>query len=108
MSTATAGRAREYRVVADMAKHGWRKVMRAAASKGSADLFMVSANRGGALVQVGTAKSKRLGPADRARLIADASDSGCLAILATVIPGIGVRYHEVSLLTASYWQEWKP
>jgi hypothetical protein len=105
---AVNGRAREYRVRDAMKKHGWRCVMRASGSKGSADLAMVHPERGMALIQVGTAASKRLGPAARRRFLADAHDSGSLPILATVIPGVGIRYQEVIDGPASTWHEWSP
>jgi len=107
MSTATNGRAREYRVVLNLTKHGWRKVMRAAGSKGSGDLLMVHAVHGGALIQVGS-RSKRLGPAERARLVADAADLGVMALLAVVVPGVGVRYHHVTNGVPASWAPWEP
>lgn len=107
MSTATSGRAREYRVRDHLTRRGWRLVMRAAGSKGSADLAMVHPTHGLALIQVGTA-TKRLGPADRARFLVDATDCGALALVATVIPGVGVTYHEASLGTPSTWARWTP
>lgn len=81
--------------------------MRAAASKGSADLMMCHAIHGGALVQVGT-PHKKLGPADRARLVADATDSGCLALLAIVVPGVGIQFWHVTSGTPSTWVKWEP
>ncbi len=104
---ATNGRAREYRVIRHLEQFGWRRVMRAAGSKGAADLLMCHAVHGAALVQVGT-RSKALGPADRARFIADATDCGALALLATVVPGVGVQYHLVTGGTARTWQAWDP
>ena len=106
MSTARLGREREHRVAADMTKRGgWRKVMRASASKGSADLLMVSEEHGAALVQVGS-KTKTLGPADRLRLITDARDCGALALLAIVIPRAPIRYWHVTPGVPSTWDEW--
>ena len=61
MSTATNGRAREHRVRDLLTARGWTPIMRAAGSKGAGDLLMAHPVHGGALVQVGTAKSKRLG-----------------------------------------------
>ncbi len=108
MSTATAGRAREHLVRRNLERHGWRQIVRAAASKGSCDLVMVHAVHGLALVQVGTARSKTLGPADRARFLADADDAGALALLATVLPGVGVRYRLVNAGTPRAWAAWDP
>ncbi len=107
MSTAVNGRAREYLVRDHLARHGWRLVMRAAGSRGSADLLMCHATHGAALVQVGTAK-KRLSPADRARFLADADDCGALALLAVVAHGIGVTYFQVNPATPRHWQRWQP
>jgi hypothetical protein len=61
---------------------------------------------GGALVQVGTAKSKTLGPADRERLCAVADQLGCMALVATSGPGIPTRYWIASRETASNWKEY--
>lgn len=107
MSTATSGRAREHRVAKNLTAHGWRQVMRAAGSKGSADLLMCHAVHGAALIQVGAA-SKTLGPAARARFVADAEDCGALALLAVVLPGRGVSYFEVSLGLPATWHRWTP
>lgn len=107
MSTATSGRAREHRVRNHLAAHGWRQVMRSAGSKGSADLLVAHAVHGAALVQVGT-RNKALGPADRARFVADADDCGALALLAVVIPGKGVTYWQVNVGTPRTWQLWEP
>lgn len=108
MSTATSGRAREYLVRNHLMRHGWRLIMRAAGSKGSGDLLMVHAVHGAALIQVGTAKSKRLGPADRARFVADADDCGALALLAVVAQGIGVSFFQVNLGLPATWHRWTP
>ena len=88
-----------------MARGGWRLVMRAAASKGSADLLMVSGEHGPALVQVGS-RTKTLGPADRLRLLTDAHDCGALALLAIVIPRAPIRYWRVTPGVPSTWDEW--
>lgn len=101
------GRAREHRVRDHLHAHGWRQIMRAAGSKGSADLALVHPLHGLALVQVGS-RTKTLGPADRARFIADATDAGALALLAITTPGVGTRYWEVSNGTPSTWEEWHP
>ena len=107
MSTATTGRAREWKVRDHLTQHGWRQVMRAAGSKGSADIFMAHAIHGGALVQVGT-PSKSLGPGDRARFVADADDTGCLALLAVVVPRRGISYFQVTLGLPATWHRWEP
>ena len=107
MSTATNGRAREYRVAADLERHGFRLLMRAAGSKGSADIAVVSKVAGLALVQVGT-RNKRLGPAQRLRLCEDAADAGALALLAVTHPGVGVRYWRVTMAVPGSWVEYKP
>lgn len=104
---AVNGRAREHRVRDHLIGHGWRIVMRAAGSRGAADLLMVHGTHGGALVQVGTA-NKRLGPADRARFTADATDLGCLPLVAQVIQGVGIRYWHANNGVPSTWTEWKP
>lgn len=106
MSAARAGRDREHRVAAWMEARGWVKVMRAAASKGAADLLVAHPIHGAALVQVGTAKSKRLGPADRERLCDAADLCGALALLATSGPGIPTRLHVVTRDKPSTWAEW--
>lgn len=107
MSTATSGRAREYRVRDDMVSHGWHLVARSAGSKGVADLVMVHPDHGLALVQVGTPK-KALGPAERVRFIRLAELCSALPILATPIPGVGIRYRQAGVLGPMSWEEWKP
>lgn len=106
MSTATNGRAREARVVAFLETCGWRKIMRAAASKGSGDLLMGHVQHGGALVQVGTAKSKRLGPADRERFLRDAELCCLLPLLITTAPGVRPKAYVVTRDVPSRWQPW--
>lgn len=105
MSTATAGRAREYKVRDEMIAGGWELVMRAAASKGCADLAMVSPLYGLALVQVGTA-SKSIGPADRERFVRAANLCSALPILAVAGGRKPTRYWLVDLGPAGGWQEW--
>ena len=107
MSTTRVGRDREYAVMRHLEQHGWRKVMRAAGSKGSADCLMVHAVHGPALIQVG-GTHKTLGPAERARLIADADDCGALALLATPIPRHGITYWQITNGTPSTWPRWTP
>lgn len=106
MSTATDGRRREYAVRDDMIDHGWTWVMRAAASKGCADLLMAHPVHGAALVQVGS-KSKRLDPADRDRFLHAAELCSALPLLAVVIPRAGIRYWHVTRGTGRTWHEWQ-
>ena len=107
MSTATTGRAREWKVRDHLTTHGWRIIMRAAGSKGSADLLMVHHIHGPALIQVG-GTHKTLGPNERARLIADADDCGALALLATPIPRHGITYWQITNGTPRTWPRWHP
>jgi hypothetical protein len=106
MSTATSGRAREYRVRDHLATHGWQPIMRAAASKGPADLLMGHPFWGAALIQVG-ARSKVLGPADRARFVEAAELVGALCLLA-VATREGIRFWQVTRDVPSRWEEWTP
>lgn len=106
MSTARLGRDREYRVQRDLTAHGWKPIMRAAASKGAADLLLGHPEHGAALVQVGS-KSKVLGPADRERLCAAAELCSALALLAIVIPRQGIRYWQVTRGLPRTWVEWE-
>lgn len=80
--------------------------MRAAGSKGAADLFMCHPLYGGALIQVGAA-SKTLGPGERERFLHDAADTGSLAIVA-IATRAGIQYHQCGVGTARTWQEWTP
>ena len=105
MSAATAGRAREHRISKLMQANGWLQVMRAAGSKGPADLAMLHPFLGLAWVQVGTAKSKTLSPLDRDRLVSIAEQTHALALLATSGPGIPTRFWKVTRDTASHWTE---
>lgn len=105
MSTASSGAARERRVSKYMQARGWFQVMRAASSKGVADLAMVHPEHGLAWVQVGTAKSKTLGPEDRNKLCALADGTGSLALLATSGPGVPTKFWVVTRGTASRWSE---
>lgn len=106
MSAASNGRAREHRVSKWMQDRGWFQVMRSAGSKGVADLAMYHPLFGLAWVQVGTAKSKRLSPLDRDRLVAVAEQTHALPLLATSGPGIPTRLHVVTRDKASTWNEW--
>jgi len=107
MSTASIGRAYEYKVRKDMQDHGWVPIMRAAASKGPADLILAHPFHGVALVQVGS-KSKTLGPDDRARLVTAAHLCSALALLAVVVPREPIRYWQVTRDVPSAWTEWSP
>jgi hypothetical protein len=106
MSTATNGRAREHRISKLMTAHGWLQIMRAAGSKGPADLAMLHPFLGLAWVQVGTAASKTLGPDARDRLVSIAEQTHALALLATSGPGVPTRFWVVTRETASNWKEW--
>ena len=79
--------------------------MRAASSKGAADLAMLHPEMGLAWVQVGTAKSKSLGPDERERLVSLADQTGALPLLVTSGPGVPTRGWEVTRGTASTWIE---
>ncbi len=100
------GRAREHRVSKWMFNRGWFQIMRAAGSKGVADLAMYHPLYGLAWVQVGTAKSKRLSPLDRDRLVAVAEQTNALPLLATSGPGIPTRLWVVTREAAGKWKEW--
>jgi len=104
MSTATSGRAREHRVAKHLEKRGWLRVMRAAASKGVADLFMLHPFHGAALIQVGTT-NKQIGPADRDKFVTIAEACGMLPLLASCGPGVPPRFWIVTRDTASKWTE---
>lgn len=106
MSTATSGRAREYRVRDHLIAHGWELIARSAASKGPADLVMAHEEYGLGLFQVGT-YSKRLGPADRSRLLHAAWLCSALPIVATVDRGT-IRYALVHDGIPSDWEPWTP
>lgn len=107
MSTATDGRRREYLVRDHLAANGWASIMRAAASKGPADLLVAHPVHGPALVQVGS-KSKTLSPADRERFCAAAELCCALAVLAIVIPRMGITYWLVTRAVPSAWDGWTP
>lgn len=106
MSTATSGRAREYKVRDHLIAHGWELIARSAASKGPADLIMAHEEYGLALIQAGTA-NKRLGPADRTRLLHAAWLCSALPIVATVERGV-IRYALVHDGIPSDWEPWTP
>ena len=107
VSTASIGRSREHAVAVELARHGWLKLMRAAASKGSADLLMAHSEYGAMWLQVGS-RTKRLGPADRDRFLADAELISALPILAVVIPRQPIRYWHVNAGQPRGWAAWTP
>jgi hypothetical protein len=100
------GAARERRVRDHLIKAGWELIARSAGSKGPADLVMAHPEHGTALLQVGTG-NKRLGPADRGRLLHAAALCAALPILATATRA-GITYWWVGPGTASTWTEWSP
>ena len=101
MSTATAGRAREYKVRDHLIGLGWVHIMRAAASKGAADLLMGHETHGAALIQVGT-RSKHIGPDTRTRFLRAAHITGALPIEAIVHRG-RITYRLVHDTTPRHW-----
>lgn len=105
MSTATDGRRKEHKVRDQLEAAGWVPIMRAAGSKGPADLLLAHPVHGAALVQVGS-KSKVLGPADRDRLCTAAELCSALALLAIVVPRQEVTYWEVTREVPSRWERW--
>lgn len=107
MSTATAGRAREYHVRDELAAHGWTFVMRAAASKGAADLLLGHPDRGALLVQVGT-PSKSLGPADRRRFLEAARAVRGTPVVAIRGDRKPTRWLLVGEGPQSTWETWHP
>ncbi len=107
MSTASLGRAREYRARDWLIGQGWVLVARSAASRGVADLIMVHPLHGVALLQIGSA-SKTLGPADRERFTHAAQLCHALAILAVVIPRRGITYYQINTGLPASWEGWTP
>lgn len=111
MSTARSGREREYKVRDDLEARGYPFIMRAAASKGAADLLHGHPIVGAVLVQVGTG-NKRLGPADRDRFLEAAALCCALPVLATVVAQPGrpteITYWLVNRDQPSTWQRWEP
>lgn len=105
MSTATDGRRREYKVRDHLEGQGWVRIMRAAGSKGAADLLLAHPVHGAALVQVGS-ESKTLGPADRERLCYAAELCSALPLLAVVINRQPVQFWLVSRDVPSKWERW--
>jgi hypothetical protein len=111
VSTATSGRAREYKVRDHLTSLGYPFVMRAAASKGPGDLLHGHPLIGAVLVQVGTA-NKQLNQEGRDRFCEAADLTGALPVLATVIATPGhptvIRYWHVTRDIPSTWKEWTP
>ena len=111
MSTATAGRYREYQARDDLEAHGYPWIMRASSSKGAADLLHGHPIVGAVLVQVGNS-NKTLSPAERNRLCEAADLCHALPVLATVIAQPGkktrIRYWLVTRDVPSTWTEWTP
>lgn len=111
MSTASQGRYREYQVRDDLNTKGYPQVMRAAASKGAADLLHGHHLVGAVLVQVGTG-NKTLNQEGRDRFCEAAELCHALPVLATVIATPGkrtdIRYWLVTRDVPSTWTEWNP
>lgn len=105
MSTASDGARRERRVRDEMIGEGWHFIMRAAASKGPADLAMAHPEHGLALVQVGS-KSKTLGPADRERLCDAAELCSAIALLAVIRPREKTQTWVVDRGLPGGWEVW--
>ena len=102
------GAARERRIRDRMTDRGWQLVARSAGSKGAADLVMVHPDHGLALVQVGTAASKALGPDDRRRFLDLADLCSALPLVALCTPRLPVRFHVVNEGPASTWEAYQP
>lgn len=111
MSTASQGRYREYQVRDDLNAKGYPQVMRAAASKGAADLLHGHHLVGAVLVQVGTG-NKTLNQEGRDRFCEAAELCHALPVLATVIATPGKRteitYWLVNRDVPSTWKQWTP
>jgi hypothetical protein len=110
MSTASTGAARERRVRDRLEAAGYPFVMRAAASKGAADLLHGHPFVGAVLVQVGTG-NKTLGPDDRDRFVGAADLVCALPVLAQVIEQRGhpteVHYWVVTRDVPATWKAWE-
>lgn len=111
MSTATEGRAREYKVRDHLEAAGYPAIMRAAASKGAADLLHGNPIVGAVLVQVGKA-TKTLNQEARNRFCEAADLCHALPVLAQVIAERGhrtlIRYWLVNRDEPRFWTEWTP
>lgn len=90
-----------------MIAHGWRLVMRSAGSKGAADLAMVHPVHGLALVQVGTERSKTLGPTDRDRFVSLAEACSALPLVALAVPSVGFRFLLATRDKPATWEGWE-
>lgn len=88
-----------------MIADGWSFIMRAAASKGPADLAMAHPEHGLALIQVGS-KSKTLGPADRERLCDAADLCSALPLLAIIRPREKTQTWVVDRGRPAGWAVW--
>lgn len=102
------GAARERRVMKHLATRGWLTIMRSAASKGAADFLSAHPTHGAALIQVGTAASKRLGPDDRNRLLDAAELCSALPLVALCAPGLKPRFYIATRDVPSRWDEYLP
>lgn len=111
MSTASQGRDREHKVRDHLNACGYPPIMRAAASKGAADLLHGHPLVGAVLVQVGTG-NKTLGPDDRHRFCEAAELCHALPILATVVAApfkpTDITYWRVTRDVPSTWEQWIP
>lgn len=107
MSTASNGRAREYRVRDLLVQHGWVCVMRAAGSRGAGDLLMGHPSRRHLLLQVGTEQSKALGPAARQRFLTAARLIQAHPIVALTSRN-GTRFLEINDGPPSEWTLYEP
>jgi len=125
VSTATSGRAREHKVRDHLEACGYPPIMRAAASKGAADLLHGHPFVGAVLVQVGTGNKtltcrNKEHPHDREnaaqcgrdRFLAAADLCHALPVVAQVIPDPGkatvIRYWIATRDVPSTWDEWHP
>jgi hypothetical protein len=125
MNHAAAGRRREHQVRDHLDAHGYSFVMRAAASKGPADLLHGHPLVGAHLVQVGTGNktircTDKSHPHDRENAMQCGRDRFCEAadlchatpLLASVIATPGkptvIRYWRVTRDIPSTWTEWTP
>lgn len=108
---AVAGRRREHQVRDALEAAGYPFIIRAAASKGPADLLHGHPFLGAHLIQVGT-KNKALNQQGRDRLCEAADLCHGVALLATVIATPGkktvIRYWRVTRDIPSTWTEWTP
>jgi len=106
MSTASNGRAREHRVMARMQSAGWTIVQRSAGSKGPVDFSAVHDDHGLAFIQVGTLRSKRLGPAERERFVDLSWRCSALPLVALCSPGVAPVFLIATPDVPSKWERW--